>query len=667
MTTHDPSGAPAPVILGGRYEIHRRLARGGMAEVFLARDQALDRPVAVKILFPEFATDPAFVERFRREAQSAANLSHPNIVGVYDWGSEGGTYYIVMEFVDGQSLAEVVRSSGPLHPRRAAEVIFEVAGALGFAHQRGVVHRDVKPGNVLISTAGVAKVTDFGIARALSGPADDLTQAGSVMGTATYFSPEQAQGFQVDARSDLYSLGVVLYEVLCGRPPFMGDSPVAIAYKHVQEWPPRPSQFVTGVPVGLESVILKLLAKKPEQRYRSADDLRADLRRFLDGQPTLAEQELAQPAAAMVATGEHPTVANPAVVPDPTMAMPAVVPEPDDQLAEDPEDESPRRSGLFIALALLLVALLAALGVWVFTSLNNSNDEGEKVEVPSVVGRSQADAESLLRDAGFNPIVVNEASDAAVAGVVFKQSPAEKALALKSSDVTIFVSTGEATKPVPRTAGMTEAEATKALTDAGFTVRREEVESADVEKGRVVGTDPAEGQPAPVESEIRLRISGGAGTETVPVVTGKTVDEARAALTEKEFVVDPAQTEQASADVAKGLVIGTNPTGSAPRGSTVRLIVSTGPAPIEVPEVTGQLESTATSALTARNLRVRVVTKALPPGDTNDGRVVAMNPAAGARVDPNSTVTITVGIASAATTTTPPTTTTTSTTAPPGP
>ena len=235
MSSQEPPQSGAPQVLSGRYEIHRKLARGGMAEVYLARDRSLDRPVAVKVLFPEFATDPAFVERFRREAQAAANLSHPNIVGVYDWGTEGGTYFIVMEFVDGQSLAEVMRTAGPLHPRRAAEIAFEVAGALGFAHAKGVVHRDVKPGNVIISSSGVSKVTDFGIARALSSPSEDLTQAGSVMGTATYFSPEQAQGFAVDARSDLYSLGVVLFEMVTGRPPFAGDSPVAIVSKQSQK------------------------------------------------------------------------------------------------------------------------------------------------------------------------------------------------------------------------------------------------------------------------------------------------------------------------------------------------------------------------------------------------------------------------------------------------
>jgi serine/threonine protein kinase len=228
------------VVLNGRYELHRRVGRGGMAEVYLARDRLLDRLVAIKILFPEFATDPSFVARFRREAQAAANLNHPNIVGVYDWGKERGTYYIVMEYVDGQTVSEIIRNDGPIEPKRAAGIAADVAAALGFAHRKGVVHRDVKPGNVLITKTGEVKVADFGIARAMTASSEEnLTQTGSVMGTATYFSPEQAQGKAVDARSDLYSLGVVLYEMASGKPPFSADSPVAIAYKHVQE--PIPS------------------------------------------------------------------------------------------------------------------------------------------------------------------------------------------------------------------------------------------------------------------------------------------------------------------------------------------------------------------------------------------------------------------------------------------
>ncbi len=276
-------------VFGGRYELHRRLARGGMADVYLAHDRLLDRPVAVKVLFAEFASDPSFVERFRREAQAAANLNHPNIVGVYDWGQEGNQYYIVMEYIDGRSLAEILRAEGSLLPERAADIGIDVAAALGFAHRNGVVNRDVKPGNILISSSGQVKVTDFGIARAFDeGVQENLTQAGSVMGTATYFSPEQAQGKPVDPRSDVYSLGVVLYEMVCGRPPFTGDSPVAIAYKHVQEPPAPLRDHKPDIDPALDAIVLKAMAKSTANRYPSAEDLRSDLRRYREGQRELA-------------------------------------------------------------------------------------------------------------------------------------------------------------------------------------------------------------------------------------------------------------------------------------------------------------------------------------------------------------------------------------------
>ena len=299
------------VVLNNRYELRRRIGRGGMAEVYLARDRELDRPVAVKILFAEFATDESFVARFRREAQSAANLNHPNIVGVYDWGKERGTYYIVMEYVDGRSLSEVVRAEGPLHPHRAAEVAADVASALGFAHRNGVVHRDIKPGNVLITSRGQVKVADFGIARAITASPDDaLTQAGSVMGTATYFSPEQAQGRPVDPRSDLYSLGVVMYEIVSGRPPFTGDTPGGIAYKHVQEGVPPLHEVSPDVPEAYEAITHKLLAKNPANRYADAEALRADLRRYLDGRPVQAEGVLAAPGDEMATSAMNATRAG---------------------------------------------------------------------------------------------------------------------------------------------------------------------------------------------------------------------------------------------------------------------------------------------------------------------------------------------------------------------
>ena len=285
-------------VFNGRYELLRRIARGGMADVYLARDSSLDRQVAVKVLFPEFANDPSFVERFRREAKAAANLNHPNIVGIFDWGQEQGTYYIVMEYVVGRSMADVLRSTGPLSPDRAAEIAADVAEALGSAHSAGLVHRDVKLGNVIVSDDGQVKVADFGIATALSRrTGDNLTQIGSVMGTATYFSPEQAQGKALDGRSDLYSLGVVLYEMIVGKPPFAADTSTAVAVKHVQERPVSPSARGVAIAASLEAIILKLLAKNPVNRYPKAEDLRADLQRYLDGAHSIPARPSKSPAA----------------------------------------------------------------------------------------------------------------------------------------------------------------------------------------------------------------------------------------------------------------------------------------------------------------------------------------------------------------------------------
>ena len=436
-----------PVVLNGRYELHARIARGGMAEVFLARDQVLDRSVAVKVLFPEFATDPAFVERFRREAQSAANLTHPAIVGVYDWGSYRGTYFIVMEYVRGRSLAEILRAEGTLHPDRAADIATDIAGALYFAHRNGVVHRDIKPGNVLITPQGHVKVTDFGIARAVGGGnTDNLTQAGSVMGTASYFSPEQAQGLAVDPRSDLYSLGVVLYEMVCGHPPFTGDSPVAIAYQHVQATPTPPRQVDPAIPQSLEAITLKLLAKNPANRYATAEELRADLRRYREGQPVLAESVLAGPAvvgaAAVAAVGAGtpgeltnvlpPTVVGPAAggMPpgtDPTALGPSYT--------GAPNYEPPRRNGVFIA---VLVVLLALLGVLLFFFARTVlGDEGgaTQVTVPNVVGTQREEAEATLAAQGLKAAPQFQASATVEPNRVISQQPAANATADKDSTV----------------------------------------------------------------------------------------------------------------------------------------------------------------------------------------------------------------------------------------
>ena len=638
-------------VLGDRYEIHRLIARGGMAQVYLARDRTLDRPVAVKELVPEFATDPAFVERFRREATSAAQLTHPNIVSVYDWGTQDGTYFIVMEYVDGPSLSQLIRRDGALHPRRAAEIAAEVASALGFAHSRDVVHRDVKPGNVLLTSSGQAKVADFGIARAMSSADGELTQTGSVMGTATYFSPEQAQGLPVDARADLYSLGVVLYEMVTGRAPFTGDTPLAIAYKHVQDQPPRPSTVSPGVPVGLEAIILKLLAKQPADRYVDAESLRSDLQRFLDGQTTVAEQQLA-------ALGTAAAVAAAAAPAGATTVQPVVEPELDD----GQDEEEPRsRTGLFIGVLVVLLALLAGLLFWFARGLNAAD-----VEVPATIGLTRAEAETLLRNEGFEVEVTEQANPSIEAGRVISQDPAPRTKAPDGSTVTIVVSQGPAQVPVPEVAGRTQAEGEFILALAGLRAKVISIEDPNTEPGRVISSNPAAGVPVSKDSEVELRVSKGPGEELVPNVAGQSLSAAQATLQAAGFKIGGPD-EEPSDDVAKGKVIRTDPPvgTSVEKGSTVTVIVSSGVAQIRVPGVVGDTQAQATAALTAEGFQVEVTNESLSPGDSNVGKVMSQEPASGATAPKGSTVRITVGVATATTTSTPESSTSsTSTTSP---
>lgn len=599
MTDHDPpTGAmppdqPATQVLNDRYELHRLIGRGGMAEVFLARDRSLDRPVAVKVLFPEFATDPSFVERFRREAQSAANLTHPNIVGVYDWGTQGSTYYIVMEYVQGRTLSEIIRGEGPLHPTRAAEIANEVASALGFAAQRGVVHRDIKPGNVIISSSGTAKVADFGIARALASNDDELTKTGAVMGTATYFSPEQAQGLRVDPRSDLYSLGVVLYEMLVGRPPFQGDSPVAIAYKHVQESPNPPSKVASGIPAPLDGITMRLLAKNPDNRYLSADDLRADLGRFMAGQPVHAEEVMVTPVPI---PDQSATAMNPAL----TGATAAV-----DDAIGDGTLEAPKRSGVFIVMLVVLLAALGGLIFWLSQSLGE--DDAEMVEVPQVEGMPEAEARTLLEEAGFQVDVQQEESADVEQGLVISQDPTGEAPV--DSVVTLVVSSGAGVVEVPRVVGLTQAEAESQLRAKGFVVTPRVVESEE-DEGIVVAQTPEAFIDAESGSVVFIDVSGGLSTVRVPSVVGSTESNADSALRGAQLspVVafeETDENDQVGRVTSQSPVAGTE---VAP-GAQVTIVIGTEPAP---PETTTTSSSTTT---TSSSTTTTSTTTEPPPDD----------------------------------------------------
>ena len=635
-------------VYNGRYELQRRIARGGMAEVFLARDSLLNRPVALKVLFPEFAVDQSFVERFRREAQSAANLSHPNIVSVYDWGEEAGTYFIVMEHIEGPSLAQMIHDDGAFHPDRAADITADTAAALGFAHRNGVVHRDVKPGNILINPSGTVKVTDFGIARAVS-TAENLTQTGTVMGTATYFSPEQARGDQVDPRSDVYSLGVVLYEMLTGRPPFSGDNPVSVAYKHVQETPEPPRRRNPDIPPALEAVTLKAMAKDPAERYASAEELQGDLRRFRSDQPVTAATAVVAPATvAATYAGGAATTAVPRA--DGTRAVRQV----EETYRDDREPAPEKKSSTpFLIALLMLLALLAALLFLFAENLGLGGGEATLVETPSVVDLPVAEAVRILDEQGLDADPVEEENTDVEAGTVFAQEPAAGVSAEEGSTVVLRVSAGAPPVVVPSVVGRNLGDAVPELQGLGLTVDVRAVESRTTPEGEVISQNPGADEEVPVGTEVVLEASSGPPAVPVPEVEGLTSNEAGVVLGRADFEV--AFQDEPSDEVEAGRVIRTNPAQgtNVEEGETVTVIVSSGPSALPVPDVLGETDADATAILQEAGFRVsrsaRIVTD---PDD--DGVVVAQDPEGDDDAAPNATIAITVGDFVAPSTTTTP-------------
>jgi serine/threonine-protein kinase len=669
-------------ILNDRYELQQRIGRGGMADVFLARDLLLDRPVAIKVLFPEFATDPAFVERFRREAQSAANLNHPNIVGVYDWGRSGTTYFMAMEYVQGRTLADILRANRTLSAQQAAEIAMEVAAALGFAHRNGVVHRDIKPANILIGSAGQVKVADFGIARALGSSVEsNLTQAGAVMGTATYFSPEQAQGAQPDPRSDLYSLGIVLYEMVGGRPPFSGENPVAIAYKQVHDAPQPLNQLAPDVPRPFEAIVAKLLAKNPDVRYPTAEALRDDLRRFREGQPVQALAALtgrsATPSGGVAATAATGAIAATTAMPQlgATQAVPrtSIVTTPGAQTPHGYDDAyatqyfEPRRgrTGLIIA-ALVAVAALVAGGIILYNALTQDEGAAPPIVLENLIGRPLAEAVAILEADGLLYEAIDEVNDTVGENVVWGQDPAPGTELRPQDTVRLIYNPAKQAVEVPDLIGKTLEQAQAELLALGLLVGEVTTRvDATAPENTIIDTAPRPGEAILPGAVVDLVVSEGSGVATVPNVAGQTQAAATALLEGEPYQLVVTTVEEASDTVEAGRVIRTDPPigTEIAIGGNIQLVVSSGKPLVPVPPVTGLTEAQARSQLTAapRSFVVNVEYINVPFGDPNDGRVISQDPSAGTQVAPESTVRLRVGKSvppptTAAPTTPPPTT-----------
>jgi len=645
-------------LIDNRYEAISRLGSGGMADVFLAEDHQLGRKVALKLLHRRFAEDPGFVERFRREAQAAAGLQHPNVVSVYDRGEFDGTYYIAMEYLPGRTLKQLIREEAPLDPVRAIDITVEILKAARFAHRRGVIHRDLKPHNVIIDENDTAKVTDFGIARA---GASDMTETGSIMGTAQYLSPEQAQGHVVSAGSDLYSVGVVLYELLTGRVPFDAEAAVTIALKHVSEAPTPPSVINPAVPPDLERVVLWTLDKDPARRPADADQLIAALEEVRSEIVSGAKgQRTAELTALGVGVGfaEVPaTAAYAGTAPDGAL-VPAPWEDPAAADGDQPPDDDERRSRRWLWIALAAAVILIGGGVAAYLLTRPA-----KNVVPSVVNQTLNDARTVLQNDGFG-VSVLYVTDNHPAGTVIGQSPLAGARADNGSTVNLTVSNGPGSVNVPSVSGLTGAQAKQELKQARLKVGRTVTEpSSTVASGDATRTDPQSGQSLPVGSSVTLFVSSGPAAVPVPDVTGQSQSNATSLLQSQGFSVTTSTQE--STTVQPGNVISQSPAGGTrvQPNATVNLVIAKASTTTTVPDVKGSTATAARSALSGAGFTV--TEKAQDTSKQNeDGIVLSQSPASGQTVKKGSTVTIVVGhykptTTTTTTTTTPPPTTTT--------
>ncbi|WP_062382595.1 Stk1 family PASTA domain-containing Ser/Thr kinase [Demequina iriomotensis] len=678
-----------PKILAGRYEVGDLIGRGGMAEVHVGYDTRLGRTVAIKILRADLARDPSFQTRFRREAQAAAGLNHPSIVAVYDTGEDSivnpdgnpqAVPFIVMEYVEGHTVREILKGDVAAPIDEAVEITAGVLAALDYSHHAGLVHRDIKPANIMLTPTGAVKVMDFGIARALADSGQTMTQTQAVVGTAQYLSPEQARGENVDARSDLYSTGCVLFELLTGRPPFIGDSPVSVAYQHVREAAPRPSEFASDVPEELDRVVLRALTKNRDERYASAQDFLADLRSVMSGEPlapstgaiALGSAALGAGAAGVAAAAlgdQGPETNATEIMPEPTLGgqtavMPAGGPwasvdEPGatgpetagvDTLEEDEEDAAAARRKKIVQWSMLgaaaLAAILAILAIWMMTREAGSGAEPSPsasvtVDITDMEGMTREQAQAELDRLGLVGKFKQEASADVDEGLVTRTNPEAGKDVEEGATITVFLSSGPDVVTIPDVSGDTEEEAVQRLEEAGLRVVARDTENdPKFDAGRASSTEPEAGEEVAGGSAVTLYLSS--GLVDLPDLTGATLAEARKTLGELNLVPDESYRE--TEDKNPGTVLEQNPgAGEVERGSTVALVVAEEPSTVVVPDVTGKSQNAAKSDLEGDGLAVGTVT--IDTSEANPdlaGTVKATNPRAGLEVTPGSTVDLTM-------------------------